>query len=209
MIPRASRAPAGIAAAVALGVALSMAILLLSGPDADARAPKRSKAKPKAAARQAPEIDLARWINTKPLSTAELSGTPRLVEFWTFDCVNCKNTVPAMRELHSRYGNRGLRVLGIHAPEFAHERDSAAVAAAVKREGIRFPVGLDTDRKVFDAFKNRHWPALFLIDRTGSIRVRHIGELHVGTRAWNNFCAAVESTLVVRAPVVGRRRRVS
>jgi hypothetical protein len=64
-------------------------------------------------------------------------------------------------------------------------------------------VGLDNEHQVFDAFKNRHWPALFLIDRTGAIRARHVGELHVGTRAWNNFCAAVESTLVTPAP---RRR---
>lgn len=151
----------------------------------------------------APEIRLTQWINTKPLPPSELAGTPRLVEFWTFDCVNCRNTVLAMRELHSLYAKRGLRVLGIHAPEFARERDSAAVAAAVKREGITFPVGLDTDHAVFNAFKNRYWPAIFLIDRSGKIRSRHIGELHVGTRAWTNLCAAVESTLVVPAP---RRR---
>lgn len=206
MIPRAPRA-------LALALVASIAAFVFwPGSDAEARASRRSKAKPgpKASSLQkAPEIDLARWINTKPLRAAELSGTPRLVEFWTFDCVNCQNTVPAMRELHSRYAKRGLRVLGIHAPEFAHERDSAAVAAAVKRMGITFPVGLDTDRVVFDSFKNRYWPALFLIDRAGSIRVRHIGELHVGTRAWKNFCAGVESTLVAPAPVGSRRRRGS
>jgi len=108
-----------------------------------------------------------------------------------------------MREIHGLYAKRGLRVLGIHAPEFAREHDSVAVAAAVKQHGIAFPVGLDNDHAVFDAFKNRYWPALYLIDRNGVIRSTHIGELHVGTRAWSNFCAAIESTLVA-AP--SRRR---
>jgi thiol-disulfide isomerase/thioredoxin len=177
------------------------AVLLLLASTLGARAPKAKK--PPANRRIAPEITLSRWINTKPLTPADLSGTPRLVEFWTFDCVNCRNTVAAMREMHGLYAKRGLRVLGIHAPEFARERDSAAVAAAVRREGIVFPVGLDNDHAVFNAFRNRYWPALYLIDRKGVIRSTHVGELHVGTRAWNNFCAAIESTLV-GAPPRGR-----
>ena len=192
--------------AVRRTLAATAALLLLAGT-VGARAPKNPKAPkgPKTTADRhvAPEIDLSRWINTKPLTPADLAGTPRLVEFWTFGCVNCRNTVMAMREIHGLYAKRGLRVLGIHAPEFAHERDSAAVAAAVKAHGIAFPVGLDNDHVVFDAFKNRYWPALYLIDRKGTIRSTHIGELHVGTRAWSNFCAAIESTLAVPPP---RRR---
>ncbi|HEU4724863.1 MAG TPA: redoxin domain-containing protein, partial [Candidatus Eisenbacteria bacterium] len=143
-------------AAAALAAALILSTLLADGTS-NARPSTQSKSKKPAAERLlvAPEIKLARWINTKPLTAADLKGTPRLVEFWTFDCVNCRNTTPAMRELHARFGKRGLRVLGIHTPEFAHERDSAAVAAAVKREGIRYPVGLDNDHAVFDGFKNR------------------------------------------------------
>ncbi len=175
-----------------------VAALLMVGVVLGARAPRKPKAPVEG--RLAPEINLSRWINTTPLTPADLAGTPRLVEFWTFGCVNCRNTVMAMREIHGLYAKRGLRVLGIHAPEFAHERDSAAVAAAVKSHGIAFPVGLDNEHAVFDAFKNRHWPALFLIDRKGKIRSTHIGELHVGTRAWSNFCAAIESTLATPPP---------
>ncbi len=181
-------------------IAMTAALLIL-GVVLGARAPRKPKAP--VDRHLAPEINLTRWINTTPLTPADLTGTPRLVEFWTFGCANCRNTVMAMREIHGLYAKRGLRVMGIHAPEFAHERDSAAVAAAVKSHGITFPVGLDNEHAVFDAFKNRHWPALYLIDRRGEIRSTHIGELHVGTRAWINFCAAIESTLA--SPPLKRR----
>lgn len=205
--------PAAVRSSLAAALALA---LVLAGATLEARAPIVSKASKSSKASRAskaskgplarglaPEIKLSRWINSKPLTPADLSGKPRLVEFWTFDGADCRNTVMAMREIHGLYAKRGLHVLGIHAPELPHERDSTAVAAAVKEQGIAFPVGLDNDHAVFKAFRNRYRPALYLIDRKGVIRSVHIGELQVGTRAWNNFCAAIESTLVAAPP---RRR---
>jgi peroxiredoxin len=150
--------------------------------------------------RPAPAIDLARWINSKPLKPADLKGKVRLVEFWTLGSVSCRNTVMAMRELHSTYAKRGLVVIGVHSPEFPAERDSAAVAAAVAKYEIQFPVALDNDHLVFNAFKNRYWPALYLIDRKGFVCATHVGELHGGTRAWRNFCDVIDSTLVGKEP---------
>jgi len=183
------------AAARAVAVAASLLLLAAAAATIAAKpAPRASASGP----RKAPAIDLKRWINTKRLAPRDLEGKVRLVEFWTFGCVNCQNTILAMRELHGLYAKKGLLVLGVHSPEFPRERDSSAVAAAVKKAGIGFPVALDNDHVVFDAFKNRYWPALYLIDRQGIVRATHAGELHVGTRAWTNFCAAVESTLVAR-----------
>ena len=154
-----------------------------------------------ASVRQAPPIDLKSWINTKRLTPADLKDKVRLVEFWTFGCVNCQNTVLAMREIDGLYSRKGLVVLGIHSPEFPAERDSTAVAAAVRKAGIRFPVALDNDHRVFNAFKNKYWPALYLVDRSGDIVARHIGELHTDTRAFRNLCAAIDSALVARVAI--------
>jgi hypothetical protein len=108
--------------------------------------------------------------------------------------------VPAVREIQYLYAKRGLVVLGIHTPEFPAERDSVAVAAAAKELGLTFPIALDNDSVVWNAFKNRYWPAFYLIDREGAIRTSHIGELHVKTRAWSNFLASIEEVLEEKKP---------
>ncbi len=196
---RLRRAPAGVGVG-RLAVIGAVAACLLAMPPAPTHAkPKSAKAKKEQSGRRkAPPIEISSWINTKPLRARDLEGTPRLVEFWTFDCVNCQNSVLAMREIYGLYAKQGLRVLGIHTPEFPHERDSSAVAAAVKKQGIGYPVGLDNDFAVFNGFKNKYWPAIFVVDREGIIRATHIGELHVGTRAWRNLCASIERVLAMK-----------
>jgi thiol-disulfide isomerase/thioredoxin len=194
------------AAIVGPAVALLFALACAGETGAGPIVAKRAKSKPppvSSGLKPAPAIDLKRWINTKPLRPADLEGKVRLVEFWTFGCVNCQNTVMAMREIHGLYAKKGLLVLGIHTPEFPKERDSVAVAAAVREQGIGFPVALDNDYATFRAFKNRYWPALYLLDRKGIVRATHVGELHVGTRAWSNFCAAIEQQLAGKEPPRG------
>ena len=107
-------------------------------------------------------------------------------------------TVPALRELHRLYTGRDLVVVGIHSPEFEHERDSAAVQKAIARLQIPYLVALDTDFALWKGFKNRYWPATYLVGRNGTILWQHVGELHTGTAAWNEATGAIEGALKVR-----------
>ena len=177
------------------GAAAAAIFLGLAGLAAIGAKPGAAPPAPSAGPRVAPPLESKSWINSKRLTHADLDGKVRVVEFWSIGCVNCQNTVIAMRELHGLYAKKGIVIVGVHSPEFPRERDSTAVAAAVAKSGIRFPVALDNDHKIFDAYKNRYWPALYLIDRKGIVRATHVGELHVGTRAWNNFTAAIDSVL--------------
>jgi thiol-disulfide isomerase/thioredoxin len=125
----------------------------------------------------APELrGISEWINSPPLTLRALRGQVVLVHFWTFDCINCQRVQPFVKRWHERYADQGLRVVGIHTPELAHERDAANVRAAVGAAGVTFPVGLDPDFRAWHAYRNRYWPAFYWIDRTGRIRFTHVGE---------------------------------
>ncbi len=104
-------------------------------------------------------------------------------------------SVPALRELHRLYAGRGLVVVGIHSPEFAHERDPAAVTQAIAKLQIPYLVALDTDFALWKGFGNRYWPATYLVGRDGTILWKHVGELHQGTAAWKEGTAEVETAL--------------
>ena len=209
---RASARPCAIVAMLAASLATAhLAAIAGSAPPAPAAKSGPSRTRAGAAelsgVRRAPAIEATRWLNTKPLRAADLEGKPRLVEFWTFGCENCRRTVPAIREIQYLYAKRGLVLVGVHTPEFAGERDSAAVASAAKELGLTFPIALDNDSLVWKAYKNRYWPALYLIDREGIIRATHIGELHVNTRAWNNFVANIEEILAEKKSWKGAASR--
>ncbi len=103
-----------------------------------------------------------------------------------------------MRELHLRYAGRGLVVVGVHAPEFEHERDVGAVRRAVERLGIPYLVAIDSDFRLWNAFGNRYWPATYLVGRDGAILWHHVGELHRDTAAWREAVTHVESGLAAR-----------
>ncbi|MEI2454426.1 MULTISPECIES: thioredoxin family protein [Lysobacter] len=125
----------------------------------------------------APEfVGIDRWINSPPLTLAGLRGKVVLVEFWTYACINCIHVTPHVNEWHRRYRDRGLVVVGVHTPEYEEERRPANVQAAVKRYAIEYPVALDNDYRTWNAYRNRFWPALYLIDRQGRVVYRHIGE---------------------------------
>jgi thiol-disulfide isomerase/thioredoxin len=143
----------------------------------------------------APEIRSEVWINAETAAAREWSGHVTIVEFWTFGCINCRRTVPAMKRLYADLAPRGVLVIGVHTPEFPHEAVPGAVRAAVKKHGIEFPVALDNDHAIWKAYQNRYWPAIYLVDRTGLIRSTHVGELHVGTPEWDGFLGEVEALL--------------
>ena len=124
-----------------------------------------------------PSIDGAvAWLNSPPLTREQLRGKVVLVDFWTYSCINCIRTIPHVKALHERYAKDGLVVIGVHTPEFAFERDLGNVRKAVGDFGIRYPVAVDNDWKIWRAFNNRYWPAHYLADATGRIRYHHFGE---------------------------------
>jgi thiol-disulfide isomerase/thioredoxin len=128
-------------------------------------------------AEAAPEFaGIDRWFNTAPLSMRELRGRVVLVDFWTFGCANCQRTLPHLVRWDARFRDAGLTIVGVHTPEFAHEHSARAVQTAIEQYGIRYAVAQDNRFRTWAAYRNRYWPALYLIDREGRIVYRHVGE---------------------------------
>jgi thiol-disulfide isomerase/thioredoxin len=124
----------------------------------------------------APELAAGRWIQGPEVSIGFSRGAVVLVEFWESTCVNCLRTLPYVRAWHERYAGRGLVVVGVHTPEFEISGDPAVVAAAVRAEGIAYPVLLDEGGATWQRFANHYWPSRYLIDARGYLRYEHFGE---------------------------------
>ncbi|HBN53798.1 MAG TPA: cytochrome C biogenesis protein, partial [Stenotrophomonas sp.] len=116
------------------------------------------------------------WLNSPPLDAQDLRGKVVLVDFWTYSCINCLRALPHVRGWYERYRDHGLVVIGVHAPEFAFERDVRNVQRAVESLGVAWPVALDNDFAIWRRFDNRYWPAHYFIDAQGRIRAHHFGE---------------------------------
>ena len=116
------------------------------------------------------------WLNSKPLTAAELRGKVVLIDFWTYTCINWQRTLPHLRAWADKYRNQGLVVIGVHTPEFSFEKDIDNVRAASAQLKVDFPVAVDSAQTIWRAFDNEYWPALYLVDAKGSIRYHHFGE---------------------------------
>jgi thiol-disulfide isomerase/thioredoxin len=116
------------------------------------------------------------WLNSQPLTPEALRGKVVLVDFWTYTCINWQRTQPYIRAWAERYKDQGLVVIGVHTPEFGFEKNVDNIRPALKMFGITYPVAVDSDYKVWDAFGNRYWPAEYVIDANGDIRYHHFGE---------------------------------
>jgi thiol-disulfide isomerase/thioredoxin len=116
------------------------------------------------------------WLNTEPLSPAELLGRVVVVNFWTLTCINWLRTEPYVRAWSQAYRDDGLVVIGVHTPEFTFEQEIDRVQVATKDRGIDYPVAVDSDYEVWNAFDNHYWPALYFVDTDGIIRDHHFGE---------------------------------
>ncbi|NVI09355.1 cytochrome c biogenesis protein DipZ [Paraburkholderia youngii] len=124
-----------------------------------------------------PALDGAtQWLNSPPISAQSLRGKVVLVDFWTYSCINCIRSLPYVRSWADKYKDYGLVVIGVHAPEFAFEKDPGNVAHAVKDLGVDYPVALDNGYTIWKAFSNEYWPAHYFIDPQGHIRHHHFGE---------------------------------
>jgi len=116
------------------------------------------------------------WLNSDPLTAEELHGRVVLVDFWTYSCINWLRTLPYVRAWHERYRDRGLVVVGVHAPEFGFEHDLDNVRRAVGELDVPYPVVIDNDFSIWRSFDNHYWPAVYLVDGDGRVGFRHFGE---------------------------------
>ena len=116
------------------------------------------------------------WINSEPLTLADLRGKVVLIDFWTYTCINCIRTFPHLKEWHAKYADKGLVVVGVHSPEFLFETVRSNVEQAVSDFGIEYPVAQDNLLNTWQVFGNRSWPGKFLVDKNGVIRYQHFGE---------------------------------
>lgn len=127
----------------------------------------------------APEIpSTTLWFNSKPLKVKELTRAKKLImiDFWTYSCVNCLRTLPYLLHWYEKYAQSGLTIIGVHTPEFEFEKDPHNVKDFLEKEGIKYPVVMDNEYRIWDAFANNCWPRKFLIDSKGKIRYDHSGE---------------------------------
>jgi cytochrome c biogenesis protein CcdA/thiol-disulfide isomerase/thioredoxin len=116
------------------------------------------------------------WINSPALTRESLKGKVVLVDFWTFDCINCQHTLPYVKDWAKKYEKEGLVVIGVHTPEYGFERIIDNVKDQVKKLGITYPVAIDNNYTIWRAFDNQYWPAHYLIDAKGQVRYTHFGE---------------------------------
>ena len=119
---------------------------------------------------------ISEYINTKPISLADLKDKVILVDFWTYSCINCIRTIPHLNEWYDKYSDKGLVIVGIHTPEFDFEKNTENVKSAIEKFGIKYPVLQDNDKETWNEYDNKYWPRKYLVDDEGYIRYDHIGE---------------------------------
>src|SRR5229473_1188419 len=155
--------------ALARGIALATEANSVSGLDVDTLI-----AATKAPA--APAFAEGTWINSDPLTLEKLRGRVVLVEFWTFGCYNCRNTLPSVKEWDARYREQGLTIVGVHTPETTTEYNIDNVRREVPGLGIKYPVVTDNDYTTWKAYVVEAWPTILVVDKQGRIRWLHVGE---------------------------------
>lgn len=159
-------------------------MMMSAKPDAAAGAGSMAMVMtPKPAAEQlpveghVPSLDGAvQWLNSEPLTAAGLKGKVVLVDFWTYSCINCLRAIPYVEAWAQKYKDQGLVVIGVHAPEFAFEKNVDNVKKAIADIGITYPVAIDNNYAIWRAFDNEYWPAHYFIDAQGQVRHHHFGE---------------------------------
>ena len=116
------------------------------------------------------------WLNSPPLTAADLRGKVVLIDFWTYTCINWLRTLPYVRAWAEKYQDHGVVVIGVHTPEFAFEHNLENVRRAAQDMRVEYPIAIDNDYAIWRAFENHYWPALYIVDAQGRIRHHHFGE---------------------------------
>ncbi|MDX2504388.1 MAG: redoxin family protein [Gammaproteobacteria bacterium] len=122
------------------------------------------------------------WINSGPLTVKDLKDKVTLIDMWTFDCWNCYRSFPWLNGLEKKYQKQGFQIIGVHTPEFDHEKIRASIEAKVKKFKLHHPIMIDNDHSYWRAMNNRYWPTYYLIDQQGRVVYSHIGETHKDDR---------------------------
>ena len=150
---------------------------------------------------------ISQWINTpgeRALTLRGLRGKVVLIDFWTYSCINCLRTFPHLRAWYRAYGSKGLTIVGVHTPEFAFEYEEGNVRSAVKRNRLEYPIAMDNEYGTWDAWRNRYWPAKYLIDKRGHLRYVHFGEGAYGETERHIRTLLAEGDLPARVRVADR-----
>jgi thiol-disulfide isomerase/thioredoxin len=116
------------------------------------------------------------WLNSMPLTARQLKGKVVLIDFWDYSCINCIRAIPYIRAWADKYKDSGLVVIGVHTPEFDIEKQTPNVQKAINKFGITYPVALDSNYAIWNAFHNQYWPAHYFVDAKGKVRYEHFGE---------------------------------
>ncbi len=135
------------------------------------------------------------WINSEPLSLTQLRGKVVLIDVWTFECWNCYRSFPWLNFIEDKYAEQGFQVIGVHSPEFAHEKERDRIVAKTKQFKLHHPVMIDNDFSYWRALDNRFWPSFYLIDKQGQIRYKFVGETHAGDDQAQRVQRAIEKLL--------------
>ena len=126
---------------------------------------------------KAPELrNISDWINSGPLTLSSLRGKIVFLDFWTYGCYNCLNTLPEMKRLQNKYVKEGLIIIGVHTPEFSYERRRENVERAVASAGLTYPIALDNSNTTWKLYGNHYWPRQTIIDEKGEVAYEHVGE---------------------------------
>lgn len=126
----------------------------------------------------APELVGGPWLNTeKPIRLNDRKGNVTIVHFWTFACINCKHNLPSYARWQKQFSKKGVEIIGVHSPESSYERDLSNVRREVKRQGITYPILTDANGENWTHWRQRYWPAVYLVDKQGRVRYRWEGEL--------------------------------
>jgi thiol-disulfide isomerase/thioredoxin len=137
----------------------------------------------------------ADWLNSPPLTWNDLRGNVVLLEFWTFDCSNCRGSVAWIRSLEERFARLGLRIIGVHTPELPREYERDRVVAKVAEYRLTNPQMIDNDYSFWNAMGNQYWPAFYLVDKQGRLRAEHFGETHPKDRQAVSIESQIERLL--------------
>ena len=133
----------------------------------------------------APEFKVtehSQWLNSAPLTMRDLRGKVVMVDFWTFGCVNCTRSIPWLKVVENKYRNKDFQIIGVHTPEFDHERVRSNIIEKADSLGRHHPIVIDNGFKIWRSYKNRYWPAFFIVDKKGVVRGVYVGETHKGDR---------------------------
>ncbi len=135
------------------------------------------------------------WLNSPPLKKSDLTNHVLLLDIWTYGCHNCLNSIPWLKTIENRFHSDGLKVIGVHSPEFPHEKDRTRVLEKVREFGLNHPIMIDNDLRFWRAIKNRAWPAFFLIDKQGHIRGAYLGEIRINDKRARRIESEIELLL--------------